>query len=180
MLDLQAINSDKNLFVLPELPLITIYDDNFFVRNDYDILSSGQRNYLIKFFTKAGFKQKSGSVMANDTCKLVFPKPNRMLALSDFKPEYLSDKRDIFYFVTPTTFAECLYYLMLQANGQTDEHTSLDKLMLLIDKCPCNLELMRDINIYSDIGKLTQKHYGELVAFQKEIVSQKYKHKRAL
>ncbi|MUH72896.1 hypothetical protein [Psychrosphaera haliotis] len=58
MIDFSALNRDNNLYALEGLPLITVYDDNFFVRNDYDVLSIGQRKYVISFLSPSVLRKR--------------------------------------------------------------------------------------------------------------------------
>ncbi|QDP01041.1 hypothetical protein [Thalassotalea sp. PS06] len=175
-IDFEKVARDKHIFYLPNLPLFTIYDDNFFVRNDYDILSVGQRQYLIRFFTDQGFKQTSGKLMVKDDIQLHFPKPNRMLAQSAFSEGYLREDHHNYFFITPSTFAEVLFHLGL--NESQEDYLNLVK--QLINTCPINLELIRDINICNDLGPFINKSYKDLEHYQKQIIEQQYKKKKAL
>ena len=103
------LQHDKHMYGEGTLPLITVYDDNWFVRNDYDILSMGQRQHVQNILIKNGFKQRSGKEMYNGNISVHFPKPKRILALSSFEEHYLEKVKNAVYVVTPTTFAECLF-----------------------------------------------------------------------
>ena len=110
------LSKDKNLYFVPEFSVVTVYDDNYYLRNDYDMLSQGQRNYLINFFKKSGLRQKSGKLMTDDYINIHFPKPNHNLALSSYDPKYnLGPVSDV-YAVTPSTFAEVIFFESLN-NG---------------------------------------------------------------
>ena len=175
-MDIQKINQDKNLFASGWLPLITVYDDNLFVRNDYDVLSLGQRNYLIQYFQKVGFRQTSGRVLSQDAVRIHLPRPNSNLAVSSYQTEFLHNNGKDFYCVTPTMLAEALFYLSL-------EGTDLDllaELKALISKCPFNIEWLRDISYRSDIEAVTAQTFEELTHFQKRTVEEKFKMKKAL
>lgn len=172
----QDVLRNQHLFMLPDYPLITIYDDNWFVRNDYDVLSLGQRQFLIKFFKKMGFSQPSGRVLAQENVRLHFPRPQSNLAMSAFDQKYLQLDGDNYYFVTPTEFAECLFYDAVNIG----EQAALYRIKRLITKCPYNIEWLRDISYSSQIEALTKRTFKELSHFQKRIIEHKFKHKKAL
>lgn len=167
---------DKNLYYLPEFCIVTVYDDNFFVRNDYDILSQGQRNYLVKFFQEFGFKQKSGKLMTDGTANIHFPKPKHTLALSAYQPMFNAKTSKDLYAVTPSTFAEVIFYEALEKGIEW----GLTQLKLLIETCPYNIELTRDINYRTPIEALTKQNFNKLVEYQDKIVRDKFRHKKAL
>ena len=170
------INTDKNLFSLPDYPLVTVYDDNFFVRNDYDVLSRGQRNYLVQFFLKQGFKQKTGKTMVNEAISVHFPIPQSNLAVSGFEARFLTSDPLILYCVTPTQFAEVIFY----DAGRLGEEQAIAHLQTLIQKCPYNIEWLRDISFHSEIETLTAQYFNELMVYQREGVENKFKRKKAL
>lgn len=172
----QAIAGDKNLYFLPEFSIVTVYDDNFFVRNDYDILSHGQRNYLINFFKPFGLRQRSGKLMTDGTFNIHFPKPNHALALSAYQPHFNDQATNDVHAVTPSTFAEVIFYESLTKGIEW----GLAELKLLIETCPFNIELTRDINYRSPIEELTKTHYQSLLDYQDKIIKQKFRHKKAL
>ncbi|REL25486.1 hypothetical protein DXX93_02260 [Thalassotalea euphylliae] len=169
------ILQDKHLYAQSGLSLVTIYDDNWFVRNDYDILSRGQRDYLQTFFHQQGFQQKTGKVMVCDEVELHFPDPKRVLALSSYFPEMLIPNKKELIAVTPTTFAEALFHQIV-ASG-TD---SLDSIKSLIDKCPYNIELLRDISYRTAIEAITKASFDELMRYQQQVIIKKFKRKKAL
>lgn len=171
-----AINKDKNLYHLPQYPIVTVYDDNFFVRNDYDILSHGQRNYLIKFFNQFNFTQKSGKLMTNGEVNIHFPKPKHTLALSGYQSEFNEQPKSHYYAVTPSTFAEVLFH-ELENKG---EEWVVEQLHALIETCPYNIELTRDINYRTQIETPTKKLYQPLLDFQQQVIEAKFKFKKAL
>lgn len=175
-LDLEQINKDKNLFAIDGLPLITIYDDNFFVRNDYDVLSIGQRTYLIQYFQKLGFKQTSGKVLSNGKVNILLPAPNSNLAVSSFSDALLSNDTSQYYCVTPTLFAETLFHQTLSK----DYMTVVKLLRKLIKKCPYNIEWLRDVSYRSDIEQITRNTFDDLTTYQKFIVAKRFKSKKAL
>lgn len=172
----RQLATDKNLYYLPEFSVVTVYDDNFFVRNDYDILSHGQRNYLINFFRAFGFKQKSGKLMTNGSVNIHFPKPKHTLALSAYKPIFNNNAVTDVYAVTPSTFAEVIFYQSLEKGTEW----GIKQLKLLIETCPYNIELTRDINYRSPIEQITKEHYKSLLEYQEKVVHDKFRHKKSL
>ena len=174
--ELESILADKELYYLPEYSVITVYDDNFFVRNDYDILSRGQRNYLITFFKTFGFKQSSGKVMSKNELKINFPKPKHTLALSAYQANFNQPAENELYAVTPSTFAEVLFYDALSKG----KDWGLQQLQQLINTCPYNIELIRDINYRSPIEQITIATFKTLTEHQNTVVVDKFKFKKAL
>lgn len=174
MFDADIIQQDKNLHAVEALPLVTVYDDNLFVRNDYDVLSLGQRNYLIAFFQKLGFKQKTGRLLTDGERKLHLPRPNSNLAVSGFSEDFLQYDRVNFYCVTPTQFAEALFHFY------SDPSEALPHLKALIENCPYNIEWLRDTSYRSEIEGATSETFVDLMAYQKQIVADKFKMKKTL
>ncbi len=171
-----AITQDKNLYAIEALPLITIYDDNFFVRNDYDVLSIGQRQYLIRFLKNMALNKKVVKPITNGQQTIVITKPNSNLAVSSFEDEFLQLTEDKLFCVTPTMFAEALFYWTLDS-----EYIEVIKVLRrLIKKCPYNIEWLRDINYRSPIEQISKDSYLDLSNYQKFIVEQRFKSKKAL
>ena len=164
------------MYFIKSLPLVTIYDDNLFIRNDYDMLSAGQRNYLIQFFKKQGFQQKTGRIMTNGDMLIHFPRSQSNLAVSAYDKKFLQSRVNNLYCVTPTQFAEVLFHQLL--NKEKSEVLSAIK--SLIDKCPYNIEWLRDVSYRSDIEQITIDTYSELTLYQKQVVEEKFKRKKAL
>lgn len=169
------ISKNKNLYAINQLPLVTVYDDNWFVRNDYDLLSFGQRKYLIDYFVKQGFTLQSGQLLMKNDESIYLLKPNRLLAMSNFQQNFLINDKKQYYCVTPTTFAETLFKLF-----QGDSHAQITAVKGLINKCPYNIEWLRDISIHSDIEQVTSSSFDELMDYQKTVVADKFKRKKSL
>ncbi|MDU0112863.1 hypothetical protein RT723_07595 [Psychrosphaera aquimarina] len=176
MLPHDAIARDNNLFAIAEYPLVTIYDDNLFVRNDYDVLSFGQRKYLINFFSNNGYTQSSGKKLTNLDKTIHFLGPSSNLAVSSFQPEFLNDNKHHAYCVTPTMFAE----VICNKWANTNETKALNQLFRLIQTCPYNIEWLRDISYRSEIENFTKFYYPRLLTFQQKTINKKFKHKKAL
>ncbi len=175
MLSATEIVKQKHMYAVSQLPLVTIYDDNWFLRNDYDLLSVGQRKYLINYFTQQGFALQTGQLLSKDQVNIHLPKPNRLLAVSNFHQDFLVNGTGHYYCVTPTTFAETLFRLYLGDNAR-----QIDAVKALINHCPYNIEWLRDISIYSDIEQVTVNSFSELMEYQKNIIEEKFKRKKAL
>jgi len=176
MIDFETINKDKNLFACESLPAVTVYDDNLFVRNDYDVLSLGQRNYLIQFFTHLGFKQTSGRQLTKSDITIHLPRPNSNLAVSSFQEDFLHFDNKNFYCLTPTMLAEAMFHFSL-FQRDFDLEANLHG---LINKCPFNIEWLRDISYRSVIEEITADMYDSLSAYQAEVIEHKFKMKKAL
>lgn len=173
---IDQINQDKNLYYRDGFSVITVYDDNFFVRNDYDILSRGQRNYLVQFFKNYGYQQSSGKLITNGHNHIHLPKPKHTLALSAYQTVFNQASNTDIFAVTPSTFAEVIFYQALE-NGID---WGLRELEQLIETCPYNIELIRDINYRTAIETLTKQHYQYLQDYQLKVVEQKFKFKKTL
>jgi endonuclease III-like uncharacterized protein len=104
-----------------------------------------------------------------------FPKPNRILAISSYQPEFNEPSNSHFFVVTPSTYAETLFH-----RYQNDKNVMLSRIKHLIETCPFNIELIRDINYHSPIETITKETFSELEKFQNEIIEEKFKFKRAL
>lgn len=175
-IDFEKVNRDKNLYAVDGLPLITVYDDNFFVRNDYDVLSLGQRQYLVDFFKKEGYVQSSGKALTKGDITVHLPAPNSNLAVSSFDEVFSDVDGRNYYCVTPTMFAETLFH-----KHRDDSYLQmLRQIRRLIKKCPYNIEWLRDISYRSPIEGLTQATYKDLIDYQEFIVKQRFKSKKAL
>ena len=177
---IEKIAADKNIYYVPELPLFTVYDDNLFVRNDYDILSRGQRNYVINFFKQFGFKQTSGKLVTDGKTKIHFPKPQRVLALTAHQPQFNDLSHGEFYAVTPSTFAEAIFHASLCKEEGESIDWLIEQLHALINKCPYNIELTRDINYRSPIETITKETFKQLMDYQAEVIERKFKFKKTL
>ncbi|NVK25764.1 MAG: hypothetical protein HWE10_12620 [Gammaproteobacteria bacterium] len=173
---IDQLRQDKNLYYLEQYPIITVYDDNFYVRNDYDVLSRGQRLYLINFFKLYGYQQKSGKLVTDGVNNIHFPKPKHTLALSAYKSDYRQTPGEHFYVVSPSTFAEVLFYEMLDKGSEW----GMQQLKQLIDTCPYNIELTRDINYRTPIEDITKQTFKELSDYQENVVAEKFKFKKTL
>lgn len=170
-----AITADKHLYALAELPILTVYDDNLFVRNDYDILSRGQRNYVIEFLKKLGFKLRSGSSLSDGIVEIQLVKPKRVLALSSYESKFNQSSDNTIWVITPSTFAEVLFHALV-----SQQNNDLTTIKQLINVCPYNIELIRDINYRTDIETITKSSFDELMAYQKQVIEEKFKFKRSL
>ena len=170
------IQNDKNIYMLERFPVITVYDDNFFVRNDYDILSRGQRSYLINFLKVYGYKQRSGKLVSDGSNNIHFPKPKHTLALSSYRDNLQLRPETDYYVITPSTFAEVLFYEALEKG----KNWGVEQIKQLINKCPYNIELIRDINYRTPIQDITKATFKELTDYQADVVKEKFKFKKTL
>ncbi|QBY04706.1 hypothetical protein E2K93_10015 [Thalassotalea sp. HSM 43] len=172
---LLKLDTCKDSFAMDGLPLLTMYDDNLFIRNDYDILSLGQRKHLQTHLKNIGFTQVTGKIMRRESTEVEFPKPNHMLSQSGFKPHFIDTTSEKINIITPTMFAECLCYLKLQ-DGTLDLQ---QQLQALIDTCPFNIELLQILAINTDFEQTINRLAGSLTAYQTDVIERKFKRKRA-
>jgi len=106
----------------------------------------------------------------------LFHRPASSLACSVFNDVYLKPVSDVWYCITPTGYAETIFYDMFTIG--TDE--GLRRLKALIDKCPFNIEWLRDISYGSKIEDPTKYFYQELMDYQQAVIAAKYRNKRTI
>jgi len=176
MIDFTLIDNDPHIYASKHYPLLTIYDDNLFIRNDYDVLTPGQRRYVINFAEQSGFKQTRGTELKSPIGKILLPRPASSLACSVFNAVYLNPVSDVWYCITPTGYAETIFYDMFTIGS--DE--GLRRLKALIDKCPYNIEWLRDISYGSKIEDPTKYFYQELMDYQQAVIAAKFRNKRTV
>ncbi|MUH72895.1 hypothetical protein [Psychrosphaera haliotis] len=104
------------------------------------------------------------------------PKPNSNLAVSSFDTKFLESDSKNYYCVTPTMFAEVLFY---KSKGMNYIDTR-KVIRRLIKKCPYNIEWLRDISYHTEIESITKRTYKDLTNYQQFIVKKRYKDKKAL
>ena len=132
--------------------------------------------YLIQFFQHYGFKQKTGKTMTNGAKTIHFPRPQSNLAVSAYDDILKEPNINNFYCLTPTQFAEVLFNLLLDK----EKAVVVNAIKSLIDKCPYNIEWLRDISYHSKIEQITIDTFSELTQYQKQVIEQKFKRKKAL
>ena len=114
--------------------------------------------------------------MSKDREKIHLPRPNANLAVSSYQDTYLHMDGINFYCLAPTQMAEVMFYMSL-----ADADFELEKaLHQLINKCPFNIEWLRDVSYRSDIEQVTSEMYSLLMDYQSEVINQKFKMKKAL
>lgn len=138
------IDKDKFLFYDEKIPLITIYDDWFYSRNDYDHLCPNQRNYLDRFLQDQGFQRKSGQCYEKDQLSIGIIK-SQSLGVSPLEEIKRSLQKYDYLVVSPMG-----YYLYV-LNSNSDQSV----LKELAQKCPINLLQAKDLsnheNFYEEL-----------------------------
>jgi hypothetical protein len=114
--------------------------------------------------------------MTGDKGKLHLPRPASSLACSVFKEVYLTPSNDEWHAITSTGFAETIFYDMPTIGLEE----GMTRLKTLIDKCPFNIEWLRDISYGSPIAQSTGYCFEELSAYQKDVITNKFRHKRTI
>jgi hypothetical protein len=102
---IDGISADKYLYWLPEIGVISVYDDSLYDRCDVDILSPGMRSHIVKFLKQHGCRQKRGNCIAapDSIGHFWLSKPSIVLASSPYDAtHYLPRQAGDVYILTPT------------------------------------------------------------------------------
>tara|TARA_Y100000385_G_C12769579_1_gene498691 strand:- start:71 stop:583 length:513 start_codon:yes stop_codon:yes gene_type:complete len=162
---IKELGEDKFIYTSSKFRLITIFDEFYQKRNDFDHLTPEQRRYLTTKFLASGIKQDSGSVFSFEgkSIKLLKSVGIRVNPLKSLIPAL---EKNNYLVVTPLTCF--LYYLSLKA--------SEDDIFGLLKKCPVNLKQAIDFALKEDYGpylKENMAHYKDLQAEYE--INHKYK-----
>jgi hypothetical protein len=115
---IEEINTDDYLYWLPQIGVISVYDDSLYDRSDLDILSPGMRRHAVNLITQHGCRQKRGACIAapGSIGHFWLSKPSVLLASSPYDATcYLPREQGDIYILTPTqTSAYLLDNLPLQ------------------------------------------------------------------
>ena len=171
---LKILGKDKYIFSIPSINLIAVFDHYFYSRNDYDSLSSNQRNHIINKLKSIGFTQKSGKFLNSNDYKsqvqLLSPPSLGVSPLIELERIYNAD--DIFV-VSPTTYA----HFVIQNRNLVDQ-IKIDILQKLITKCPINLEQLKDFSQNTEYQNFVTNSFQKLNVFQKQIVKDNFEGKK--
>jgi hypothetical protein len=102
---IDGIKTDGYLYWLPEIGVISVYDDNLYDRSDSDLLSPGMRRHIAQFLKQFGGHQKRGTCIAAPDALGHFwlSKPSFALGASPYDAtRYLPREQDDIYILTPT------------------------------------------------------------------------------
>ena len=157
--------------------LVSVYDDNYFSRNDYDMLAPGQRKYVVNFLKERQHWQKSGKVLVHEKLeqRVVFNNSPSMGVNPVNELMRIYNEDDIFV-VTPLTYSIFLF----EKKVEVDVAGLLQRLKELIEVCPFNLLQMKDLTVREPYAELTAFCASELKSFQAEIIETRFKRKRSL
>jgi hypothetical protein len=100
-----GINADDYLYWLPEIGVISVYDDGLYDRSDLDLLSPGMRRYVAQYLTQHGCRQKRGTCIAapDSLGHFWLSKPSVLLAASPYDvTRSIPRQPDDIYILTPT------------------------------------------------------------------------------
>jgi hypothetical protein len=107
----EEICADEYLYWLPQVGVISVYDDSLYDRSDLDLLSPGMRRHVVSYLKKHGAKQKRGACIAapKSIGHFWLSKPSVLLATSPYDATiYLPREQDDIYILTPTQTAAYL------------------------------------------------------------------------
>lgn len=100
-----GISADDYLYWLPEVGVISVYDDGLYDRSDLDILSPGMRDHVVQYLTQHDCRQKRGKCIVAPDSKGHFwlSKPSVLLATSPYDvTDSLPRQPGDVYILTPT------------------------------------------------------------------------------
>lgn len=100
-----GINDDDYLYWLPEIGVISVYDDGLYDRSDLDLLSPGMRKHVIHYLKQHSCRQKRGTCIAapDSLGHFWLSKPSVRLAASPYDAtRSISRQVDDVYILTPT------------------------------------------------------------------------------
>jgi len=156
-MNFDKINEDKFLFYNKNLLLITIYDDWFYSRNDYDHLCPNQRNYLDRFLSDQGFQRKSGQRYEKDRLSVGIIK-SLSLGVSPLDETKRSLEKFDYLAVSPMGYY--LYVLDINADQSI--------LKQLAQKCPINLLQAKDLSNHESFYEELLRIHPILAKIQNE------------
>lgn len=116
---IDGISADEYLYWLPEIGVISVYDDSLYDRSDLDILSPGMRSHIAQYLKQHDCRQKRGTCIAAPDSSRHFwlSKPSVLLATSPYDAtRYIPRKDGDVYILTPTQAAA---YLLDNTSLQT-------------------------------------------------------------
>ena len=137
---IEEISTDEYLYWLPQIDVISVYDDSLYDRSDLDLLSPGMRRHVVNHLIQQGGKQKRGTCIAapGSIGHFWLSKPSVLLATSPYDAtRYLPREQGDIYILTPTqTAAYLLDNLPLQ--------TAIAAIELLGKQQPMNIGKLED------------------------------------
>lgn len=161
------LNEDRNIFVSNYFKFISIYDDQIYSRNDWDVLSPGQRKYIIKKLEGHNHTQKTGkSLINNKTSEILRFTTSPSLGvnpLNEFLRNY--NENDIF-FTTPLVHG--IFLLWKSAEEPENAKFYQKELEELVQKLPINLEQLKDFVLNTNYEKIFKNLYNDLTKKQKD------------
>lgn len=158
--------------------MITIFDSLRYERNDYDVLSAPQRNYVGAVLEKNGHRHVTGNSFKNlktgQTLRFIITKTLGVSPLNELNYQY--NDQDIFI-VTPGT-----YFLFLVEKLSTDDKQDSVRaeLMDLVSHHPVNLEQLLDLSTHDHFYATLKEVFKECKAKQDDAIENYLKGKRPL
>lgn len=169
--------NDEYVVVSNFFNLISIFDDTFYSRNDYDLLNPGQRNYLIQKLTAQKHSQISGKqIQHNDLGHQLRFLPSSQLGTNSLDRLKESYSQVAMFITTPGQ-----HFLFLVEKLSIEQNQDyLTEIRRLIRHQPVNLPQLKDVSVSESYYPTLQKIYTDLNNYQNEMISQFHKHKKPL
>lgn len=162
---LDTLNKNKNLVVFPEHSVLSVYDDNFYDRSDFDAINSAQKKYLKSALEEFKYTWKSGRVLETSLHSLKFlcPKPRTLMSSPYDILDFETLQKNSIFILTPT---QMLGHLLKQKLTQTELKK---KAMTLISKTPVNLLKLKD-GLRGEPLTLFNSLLADLTKHQKSVI----------
>lgn len=173
---LKRLNDDKNLVVFEKHNIISVYDDNFYDRSDFDAINAAQKKYLKLSLKNFNYEWSSGRVLESSLYPLKFlcPKPKTLMSSPYDILDFENKPPNSIFILTPTQTLGQLLKLEFDAVSLKTQAKAL------ITKTPVNLLKLKDGLRDEPLVKLNSI-LSNLSIFQKKIISApKFKNKRQL
>lgn len=160
------LKNHKFFYFNEKVPLISVYDDFFYSRNDYDHLSPKQRNLIQYFMVSNDFKRKLRGKYTHKNFEVAVLKPTS-LGASPLREINIAVQNSDLVFVSPLGFL--LWSI--------ENNVSLDILEQLVTKTPVNLPQAKDFAYHENFYENLCKIYPKFKKLQDDNV-EKHKFKR--
>lgn len=173
----EIFKKDKNVFVSKIYNLISVFDSVFYSRNDYEVLSPNQRNYIVKKLLENGHKQLSGSKLQNLETKvfLNFP-PTLSLGVSPIRGLQYTYNENQILILTPGG----LFLYLLSEMNVGNKPRFIDEMKELVSKQPINLKQIEDFTVNEPFENQFLSIKKEITEIQKNAIETSLKHRKSL
>lgn len=173
----ETFASDRFVRVSPLYNIMTIFDSVRYSRNDYEVLSAPQRNYIGKLLETNKHKRVTGNSFRNtDSGQFLRFVTTRKLGVS---PLYELDEHynhDDIFIVTPGTY----FLFLLKKFHEYQDEDILREAMNLITVHPVNLQQLLDLSRHDVFYDFFKTQFSKLKAHQESAIDKDLKDKRPL